>query len=211
MLRAPAARERAIQDAMEEARRRMRPEWGIGAQPSRGLRLVEVSDFRMRDPSGSNQVIPLPSQGQVDSLGVFGKGNALFHSVRLESGDEPGPTDGPQAVQSVEFIHSDRQSNGGQLFGQPFLMQVQQGELVSRLKQRVKAKLQVPDGEFKTWRWCSQKGTGANAPKQLMKDEDRWDDPRGEARVCLEHSHPCPSQCSGLTRQSRYNKPLTIK
>jgi hypothetical protein len=104
----------------------------------------------------------------------------------------------------MEIFHCDRQSQ--QAFAQPLLLGVAAGEKAGSIKARCKAKLQVPDAEFKSWRLvrCGRIG------KTHLKDEEAWDsDATQDIKLCLEHVHPKPN--SSLARQPRYNKPLTIK
>jgi len=104
----------------------------------------------------------------------------------------------------VSSLRNDRQSQ--QAFAQPLVLALAPGEKSASVKARVKAKLQVPDSEFKSWRLVRP----CRSRKTHLKDDDAWDaEVPLENNLCLEHVHPNPT--SNLVRQSRYNKPLTIK
>jgi len=136
----------------------------------------------------------------VRGLACFCRANIFFHCVRIEADQEPAP-----GQRLIEIFHCDRSSQ--QAFAQPFLLLVPPGEKSGSIKQRCKAKLQVPDSEFKSWRLvrCSKSGSS----RVHLKDEDPWDAEVQDPRLCLEHVHPNP--LNSLSRQSRHNKPLTIK
>merc|ERR1719437_332874 len=106
----------------------------------------------------------------------------------------------------IEIYHCDRQSQ--QAFAQPVLLSVAPGEKAGSIKSRCKAKLQVPDSEFKSWRLVRNARQG----RTHLKDDDPWDAEAaldGSVKLYLEHVHPNPT--NNLTRQSRYQKPLMIK
>jgi len=177
-----------VSDVLVEAKKHLNPDWGITGQ----LRLLEVADSRLHKVYQGSL--------QVRAFLCYGKPNIFYHSLRVEADSEPAAA----ALPVVELYHSDRSS--GQAFGQPFLLALPPGERVSQLKARCKAKLRVPDAEFKSWRVVRCGRT----TKTHLKDDEAWDsDPSPEMKLCLEHSHPNPS--TSLARQSRYNKPLTIK
>lgn len=176
-----------VQDVLTEAQRHLKPEWGITGS----LRALECADSRLLKVYRPDH----PVRG----LACFCRANIFFHCVRIEADQELTP-----GQRLIEIFHCDRSSQ--QAFAQPFLLLVAPGEKSGSIKQRCKAKLQVPDSEFKSWRLvrCSKSGSS----RVHLKDEDPWDadvDPR----LCLEHVHPNP--LNSLSRQSRHNKPLTIK
>lgn len=176
-----------VQDVLTEAQRHLKPEWGITGS----LRALECADSRLHKVYRPDH----PVRG----LACFCRANIFFHCVRIEADQELTP-----GQRLIEIFHCDRSSQ--QAFAQPFLLLVAPGEKSGSIKQRCKAKLQVPDSEFKSWRLvrCSKSGSS----RVHLKDEDPWDadvDPR----LCLEHVHPNP--LNSLSRQSRHNKPLTIK
>jgi ubiquitin C-terminal hydrolase len=179
-----------VSDVINEAKKMIEPEWGI----SGNLRVLEVSDGRvlkMYRPDAS-----------VRALAAFSKSNTFYHYLRVEA--DPENAAQAEAQKVIEIYHCDRQSQ--QAFAQPILLGVTPGEKSGNVKARCKAKLQVPDAEFKSWRLV-RCGRGARAH---LKDEDPWDaDPALDTKLCLEHVHPNPT--NSLARQSRYNKPLTIK
>jgi hypothetical protein len=177
-----------VGDILSEARKHIDPEWGITGQ----LRLLEVADSRL------HKVYPVSAP--IRSLLCYGRPNIFYHSLRAEADSESSAG----SASLVEIYHTDRSS--GQAFCQPFLLSLSPGERVAQLKARCKAKLRVPDGEFKSWRVVRSSRTA----KAFLKDDEAWDsDPSPDAKICLEHSHPNPS--ASLARQSRYSKPLTIK
>jgi hypothetical protein len=174
-----------VGDIIDEAKKKLDPKWGI----SGNLRVLEVAESRlhkMHRPDSS-----------VRHLACFNKGNIFYNSLRIEADNEPRERD------LIEIFHCDRQSQ--QAFAQPLLLSVSNGEKSGSLKARCKAKLQVPDSEFKSWRLvrCVRGG------RTHLKDDEPFDSEAVEAKLCLEHVHPNPT--NSLSRQSRYNKPLTIK
>jgi hypothetical protein len=180
-----------VQDVLVEARRHLQPSWGI----SGALRLLEVIEGRLHKHYRPDTPIR--------SLTCFGKSNLLYHCLRVEADPESG-AGLPESHKPLEIFHCDRQSQ--QAFAQPLLLWVASGEKAGSVKARCKAKLQVPDAEFKSWRLvrCGRMG------KTHLKDDEPWDsDPATDLKLCLEHVHPNPT--NSFTRQSRYNKPLTIK
>lgn len=181
-----------VQDVLTEAQRHLKPEWGI----SGSLRALECADGRVHKI--------LRPDHPVRGLGCFTRANIFFHCVRVEA-DPDGPAGPGQRL--MEIFHCDRSSQ--QAFAQPLLLMVTSGEKSGAIKQRCKARLQVPDSEFKSWRLvrCTKNGSS----RVHLKDEETWDGDFaiGDPRLCLEHVHPNP--LNSLSRQSRHNKPLTIK
>ena len=178
-----------VQDVLAEAQRHLKPEWGISSP----LRAIECADARV------NKVYR--PDHPVRGLASYCRGNIFFHCLRIEA-DQVG-TPGQRLM---EIFHCDRASQ--QAFGQPLLMMIAAGEKSGSIKQRCKAKLQVPDAEFKSWRLvrCSKSGSS----RVHLKDDEAYDvDGASDLRLCLEHVHPNP--LNSLSRQSRHNKPLTIK
>jgi hypothetical protein len=176
-------------DVLAEAKRHLQPEWGIAGP----LRLLEVSDCRLHRFHKPDT--------PVSTFACFNKSNIFYHCLRVEADDTASMSD--PSYRQIEIFHCDRQSQ--QAFAQPILMSVQSGERALSIKNRCKAKLQVPEGEFKSWRLVR-----CRTRKTHLKDDEAWDsDGAGESHLCLEHVHPNPT--SSLVRQSRYNKPLTIK
>jgi len=179
-------------DVLAEAKRHLQPEWGI-KEP---LRLLEVSESRLHKLHRL-----LTTVTPVSTFQCFNKCNIFYHCLRVESDDLVGQSD--PNMKLVEIFHCDRQSQ--QAFAQPLLLSALPGEKAGVLKQRCKAKLQVPDSEFKSWRLVR-----CRSRKTHLKDDEAWDsDASLENNLCLEHVHPNPTNT--LARQSRYNKPLTIK
>jgi hypothetical protein len=176
-----------VSDIIDEARKKMDPTWGING----ALRLLEVSESRLHK-------LHRP-ETPVRTLACFNKSNIFYNSLRLEAAD---PETSDQKL--YEIFHCDRQSQ--QAFAQPILMPLGQNEKSGSLKARCKAKLQVPDAEFKSWRLVRI----SRGIRIHLKDEEPWDTEwTADSKLCLEHVHPNPT--NSLTRQSRYNKPLTIK
>lgn len=172
-------------DLLAEAKKHVLPEWGMTGP----LRVLEVQDSRV-------QVILRPEQ-TVRTLTCFNKSNIFYYCLRVEVAPPV-----PEGHSLQEIFHSDRQSQ--QAFAQPFLVALAPGEKCGAIKARCKAKLQVPDSEFKTWRLVRSSRSG----KVHLKDDEAWDaDGPSDSRLCLEHVHPNPTN----SRQSRANKPLTIK
>ncbi|CAJ1459812.1 unnamed protein product [Effrenium voratum] len=177
-----------VADVLAEAQRHLKPEWGIAGP----LRALECMDSRLHKVYRPDH----PVRG----LACFSRANIFYHCVRVEA-DHDAPGAGQRLM---EISHCDRSSQ--QAFGQPLLMRVTSGEKSGIIKQRCKAKLQVPDTEFKSWRLVRCAKTGGRVH---LKDEEPWDgDAAADARLCLEHVHPNPP--TSLSRQSRH-KPLTIK
>eukprot|EP00928_Gymnodinium_smaydae_P087335 TRINITY_DN71608_c0_g1_i1.p1 TRINITY_DN71608_c0_g1~~TRINITY_DN71608_c0_g1_i1.p1 ORF type:complete len:1266 (-),score=243.44 TRINITY_DN71608_c0_g1_i1:366-3662(-) len=180
-----------VADVLAEAEKHIQPEWNITGS----LRVMEVVDSRVHEIYKPD--VP------IRSLLCFTKSNMFYHCLRIEADPEAAVT-GKDGKKILEIFHCDRQSQ--QSFGQPFLLSVTPGEKAASIKARVKTKLLVPDAEFKSWRLVR----ASRATKVHLKDDDAWDsDPSADAKLCVEHSHPNPS--SSLARQSRHNKPLTIK
>eukprot|EP00440_Ansanella_granifera_P045560 gb/GFBE01049357.1/.p1 GENE.gb/GFBE01049357.1/~~gb/GFBE01049357.1/.p1 ORF type:complete len:1302 (+),score=337.04 gb/GFBE01049357.1/:1-3906(+) len=176
-----------ITDVLNEARRHIQPEWGISGP----LRALEVTDSRLH-------TICRPDH-PVRGLRCFFQANIFFHCVRVEADQDLAA-----GQRLVEIFHCDRSSQ--QAFAQPLLLPLAPGEKSGSIKQRCKEKLQVPDIEFKSWRLVRSSRTGSS--KVHLKDDEPWDvDPNADCRLCLEHVHPNPVNA----RQSRHNKPLTIK
>jgi hypothetical protein len=176
-------------DVLAEAKKHLQEDWGIRG----ALRLLEIADCRLH----RNYRPETP----VSQFLCFNKPNIFFHSLRVEADDMAGQSD--PNVKHIEIFHCDRQSQLA--FAQPLLLPVLADEKAGSIKNRCKEKLQVPEGEFKSWRLVR-----CRARKTHLKDDEAWDsDPVPENNLCLEHVHPNPT--SSLVRQSRYNKPLTIK
>lgn len=176
-----------IEDVLTEAKSHLQIKWGIKGP----LRCLEVADGRLHQRYGREAL--------VRQLLCFGRANILFHCLRVEAEEEV-----PTGHNLVEVFHCDRQSV--QAFGQPFMLSVLPGEKSGSLKARCKAKLRVPDGEFKSWRLV-RVGRGS---RLHLKDDDPWDlDAAPDARLCLEHVST--GSTNSALRHSRYNKPLTIK
>jgi len=180
-----------VHDVLLEAKKHLKPEWGMSGT----LRVLEVVDSRLHK-------LYRPD-APLRSMACFSKSNIFYHCLRIEADPESASTGDTQNL--MEIFHCDRQSQ--QAFAQPLLMAVAPGEKSGNIKARCKSKLNVPDTEFKSWRLVRCARTG----KAHLKDDEAWDsDPNAlDAKLCLEHVHPNPT--SGLSRQSRYNKPLTIK
>lgn len=180
-----------VQDILVEAKKQLQPDWGIQGS---SLRCLEVTDGRLHKLYRPDAT--------VRSLACFGKSNIFFHCLRVES--DADSLNLAESQRLVEIFHTDRQSQ--QAFAQPFLMPVAVGEKAGVVKNRCKAKLRVADAEFKSWRLV-RVGRGG---KTHLKDDEPWDaDAASDGKLCLEHVHPNPT--NSLSRQSRYNKPLTIK
>jgi len=178
-----------ISDLLVEAKKHIQAEWGLSGP----LRVMEVVDSRLHKLYRPETL--------VRSLVCFNKANVFFHCLRIETDSE---LEHSHDGKLIEIFHCDRQSQ--QAFAQPLLLVAQPGEKSGSLKARCKTKLQVPDSEFKSWRLVRCARTG----KTHLKDDEPWDaDPPVDAKFCLEHVHPNPT--NSLARQSRYNKPLTIK
>jgi len=188
-----------MKEVLAEAAQHLRPEWGI-APP---LRALEVADGRLHKLWRPE--MPVRSREHAsESLACFNKANILYHCLRVEA-DGDAVRAAAQGHRMIEIFHSDRQSQ--QAFAQPILIPVAAGEKSGSLKNRCKDKLRVPEQEFRSWRLvrCSSR-----AGRTHLKDDEPFDqDASGDARYCLEHVHPNPT--SSFARQSRYNKPLTIK
>lgn len=179
-----------VQDVLAQAQESLNADWGITG-PWRVLEVVESRISKICKPD-------LP----VGSLACSTKNNFFYHSLRVETDDTPEGAEPMDGGKLIEIYHLDRHSH--QAFAQPFLMRVAQGETSGSIKARCKAKLRVPDTEFKSWRLVRSSRSG----KTHLKDHEPWDaDSSADAKLCLEHVHPADS----LARQSRYNKPLTIK
>jgi len=179
-----------VADLLAEAKKHVQAEWGLNGP----LRVLEVVDSRLHK-------IYRP-EAQLRSMACFSKFNIFYHCVRIEADAEGESL--PEGSKLIEIFHCDRQSQ--QAFAQPLLLAAAPGEKSGALKARCKAKLQVPDAEFKSWRLvrCARMG------RTHLKDDEAWDsDLPADAKLCLEHVHPNPT--NSLARQSRYNKPLTIK
>jgi len=178
-----------IQDVLAEAKKHIDPAWGITGV----LRVLEVCESRV--------VKLCRPETPIRSLACFNKSNMFYNCLRVEADPD---TMTPEGHRLMEIYHCDRQSQ--QAFAQPLLLALAPGEKSGSVKARCKAKLQVPDSEFKSWRLVRTGRTG----KLHMKDDEPWDaDSASEGKLCLEHVHPSPT--NSLGRQSRYNKPLTIK
>jgi hypothetical protein len=176
-------------DVLAEAQRHLQSEWNMAGP----LRLLEVSECRLHR-------LYRP-ETPVSEFACFNKSNIFYHCLRVEVDDIANMS--VPDLKLIEIFHCDRQSQ--QAFGQPLLLSVMPGEKALNIKNRCKAKLQVPEGEFKSWRLVR-----CRARKTHLKDEEAWDaDASSDSHLCLEHVHPNPT--SSLVRQSRYNKPLTIK
>jgi hypothetical protein len=174
-----------VGDIIAEARRKMNKDWAVAGN----LRVLEVIEGRLHKLCRSDTL--------VRSLACFTKSNIFYNSLRIEA--DPEPRD--QTL--TEIWHCDRQSQ--QAFAQPLLLHLAPGEKCGNIKARCKAKLQVPDSEFKSWRLvrCGR------SSRTHLKDDEPWDADAGAGNpLCLEHVHPNPTNS---LRQSRYNKPLTIK
>lgn len=180
-------------DVLNEAKRHLQPAWGITGQ----LRLLEISDCRLYK-------LHRP-ETPVSTFACFNKSNIFYHSLRVEMDDFTGQAEG---LKLMEIYHCDRQSQ--QAFAQPFLFAAALGEKAANLKNRIKEKLKVPNTEFSSWRLVR-----CGTRRAHIKDDEAWDaDGAAENRtlennLCLEHVHPNP--ISTFARQSRHNKPLTIK
>jgi len=178
-----------VQDVLLEAKKHVQSDWGVTGN----LRLLEVVESRLHKLCKPETL--------VRSLACFSKSNIFYHCLRVEA-DDAGTM--PEGHKLIEIFHCDRQSQ--QAFAQPLLLAVTPSEKSGSIKARCKTKLQVPDAEFKSWRLVRCTRTG----KTHLKDDEPWDsDPSSDAKLCLEHVHPNPT--NSLARQSRYNKPLTIK
>merc|ERR1712110_1363224 len=172
---------------LNEAAKHMKPEWGIDGP----LRLLEIADGRIFE-------IYRPDTA-IRSLQCLTKGNIFYHSLRVEADPENAFRPAPDGGKLLDIFHCDRQSQ--QVFGQPFLLSAAPGEKAASLKARIKAKLRVPDAEFKSWRLVR----AGRTQKSHIKDDEAWDaDPSADTRLCVDHSHPNP--CGRLARQSRHNK-----
>jgi hypothetical protein len=180
--------ERTIENVIVEAQRNLAWEWGISGP----LRVLEVSEGRLHRHYRSD--------APLRSLALFSRSNIFYHCLRVEADPDSNLPDGHTLL---EIYHCDRQSQ--QAFGQPILLAVAPGEKSGSIKNRCKTKLQVPDMEFKSWRLVRC----ARSVRTHLKDDEAWDSETAtDAKLCLEHVHPNPTSNS---RQSRYNKPLTIK
>jgi len=177
-----------ISDVLAEAQKFLKPEWGISG-PLRALEMLESRLQKLYRPDH-------PVRG----LACFSRANIFFNSVRIEA-DSDSPGTGQRIM---EIFHCDRSSQ--QAFAFPLLMTVAIGEKAGSIKHRCKKKLKVPDSEFKSWRLVRCLRTGSRVH---LKDDEPWDGESSDARLCLEHVHPNP--VNTLSRQSRHNKPLTIK
>lgn len=191
-------------DVIDQAQRlvQQRGEWGMTGP----LRCLEVSEARLSK-------ICDPKSFLVRGQSSLAKSNIFYHSLRIEADPDSGSI--TERRKLVEIFHCDRQSQCA--FAQPMLLLVELGEKSGSIKTRCKNKLRVPDTEFRSWRLvrCGRGG------RTHLKDDEPWDaaDPTMQAdsrasqlwdvKLCLEHVHPCPT--NSLARQSRYNKPLTIK
>jgi len=179
-----------VQDIINEANQHLKPEWGLSGP----LRVLEVTEGRLH----KNYRPDTP----VRTLACFSRSNIFYHSLRVEADVESSMMSDKHVL--MEIYHCDRQSQ--QAFAQPLLLAIAPGEKAGQIKTRIKQKLQVPDAEFKSWRLVRS----ARAARAHLKDEEAWDsEAPADVKLCLEHVHPNPT--SSLARQSRYNKPLTIK
>lgn len=183
------------QDVCTEAEKHILPEWGISGQ----LRLLEVVESRIQD-------LHKPDTA-VRNFSCFSKANLFYHCLRVEADPENvhAPMSANDGQKLVELYHCDRATQ--QSFGQPFLMSIAPGEKSLQVKNRIKAKLRIPDMEFKTWRLI-RINRGA-VPRTHLKDDDAWDlDSVGtDVKICIEHNRPNPNGGS----PGRQFKQLTIK
>lgn len=178
-----------VQDIINEASKHATPQWGITGP----LRVLEVAEGRLHRHYRPD--------APVRSLACFNRSNIFYHCLRVEADTDANM---PEGHVLLEIYHCDRQSQ--QAFAQPLLVPVSPGEKAGSIKTRCKTKLQVPDSEFKSWRLVRC----ARSVRTHLKDEEAWDAEQwADAKLYLEHVHPNPT--SSLARQSRYNKPLTIK
>eukprot|EP00927_Polykrikos_kofoidii_P048381 TRINITY_DN4266_c0_g1_i1.p1 TRINITY_DN4266_c0_g1~~TRINITY_DN4266_c0_g1_i1.p1 ORF type:complete len:1211 (-),score=249.41 TRINITY_DN4266_c0_g1_i1:146-3778(-) len=185
----PVSETGTVGDILAEAKNHLQPEWGISAP----LRALEVSDCRLHRV--------YKPEVSVRALLGYARQNIFFHSLRVEADTDVDMAEGTKVI---ELYHCDRASQ--QAFAQPVLLPLEAGEKSGSIKNRIKAKLKVPDAEFKSWRLVRL----GKAGRVHLKDEEAWDsDTSPEVKLCLEHVHPNPSHC--LARHSRHNKPLTIK
>jgi hypothetical protein len=178
-----------VNDVVVEARKRMDKDWAIDGN----LRVLEVTEGRLQTLCRPHMLKTM----EVRRLFCYSKANIFYNCLRIEAESEP------EDQSLVEIFHCDRQSQ--QAFAQPLLLYLARGEKCGAIKARCKAKLQVPDAEFKSWRLV-RCGRGS---RTHLKDDEPWDAEVGnDSKLCLEHVHPNPTNS---LRQSRYNKPLTIK
>mmetsp|Transcript_129327 Transcript_129327/g.322393 ORF Transcript_129327/g.322393 Transcript_129327/m.322393 type:complete len:1329 (-) Transcript_129327:246-4232(-) len=177
-----------VQDIINESQQHLQPQWGISGP----LRVLEVSEGRLHRHYRPD--------AQVLSLACFNRSNIFYNCLRVEADPDSNL---PEGHTLLEIYHCDRQSQ--QAFAQPILLAVAPGEKSGSIKNRCKMKLQVPDAEFKSWRLVRC----ARTNRTHLKDDEAWDsETASDAKLYLEHVHPNPTSSS---RQSRYNKPLTIK
>eukprot|EP00405_Crypthecodinium_cohnii_P010812 CAMPEP_0206428752 /NCGR_PEP_ID=MMETSP0324_2-20121206/5850_1 /ASSEMBLY_ACC=CAM_ASM_000836 /TAXON_ID=2866 /ORGANISM="Crypthecodinium cohnii, Strain Seligo" /LENGTH=1228 /DNA_ID=CAMNT_0053894337 /DNA_START=227 /DNA_END=3913 /DNA_ORIENTATION=+ len=163
------------------------PTWGIRTP----LRVFEVSDGRLYQKV-------CKARAYINSLSCVGRSNIFYHSLRVE--EDPEANGPPPDTNLWEIAHCDRHSQ--QTFGQPVLLPLGKGEKSGSIKARCKEKLQVPDSEFKSWRLVRF----SRGIRVHLKDDEAWDS-EPDCKLYLEHA------TSGNTaaRQSRFNKPLTIR
>lgn len=192
----------------------------LGANEDLPLRLIDVSDSRIRAVHRSsfertNGELPAtrfwPAVGQ----------NVFFSALRVEpdcddedaqadagpSSERQADADDIQNAQLVEVFHSDRDRTFPLPFGHPFLMRMVDGErAISSMPKRLQAKLGVAEREAQSWKLLRVDGSPSRnnrTPVATMVDElDAWEVPRHALLAhganwlptgdafCLERRHP---------------------
>jgi len=142
-----------VEEALQELRRRI-PNAG-----SKQLRLVEIFYHKIYKTYDEND--------KIDSI------NDQYWTLRAEAVSEEernmGPTD--KLIHVYHFTTKDQISGNTtpiHNFGDPFFFVVREGETVLQVKERIKAKLNVPDEEFLKWKiaYCSL------SRPEYLKDDD---------------------------------------
>ncbi|GJP56486.1 hypothetical protein CLOM_g15553 [Closterium sp. NIES-68] len=140
--------------------------------------------------------------------------NDQYWSIRAEEIPEEEVNMGPQD-RAIHVYHFNKDAGGQnqmlQTFGDPFFVVVGETETLAEIKERIKARLEVPDEEFGKWNFAF---VALGTPEYLQDSDivaarfqkrDTW-----EYYLGLEHADTNPKRVQHNQNRHAYEKPVKI-
>lgn len=181
-----------------------------GIKPEGPIRLYGIEQFKFHRAFRPHEIaadLPMPRQGELRAEELTPE------QLEMEAQYEAYKKDQSQVPELLQVIvvHFCRESSGVRLFDAPFIMVFKKSDTFSDVRDRIQEKLQIPDEEFKTYKFAML--TGMHRHEYLKGDEILSDElyKHGRSKIQtvlgMEHKDTNPKK----PRASSYEKSIVIK
>ncbi len=185
-----------------------------------------LQELRRRIPNGANERLRLMEVFYHKIYKVFDENDKIegindqYWTLRAEavSEEERNMSANDRVIHVYHFTQRDNGQNTAQMtnFGNPFFFVVHEGERLAQVKERIKAKLNVPDEEFAKWKvaFCSMSRPDYLDDDDILITRFMRRDSYGPWEHYLGLEHECKDpKARGNSNQGRaygYDKPIKI-